>query len=131
MHSRKRKQSIRCINLFIWNYLQTNKKGINEEETGSVKKKKRLTFPMHPTHSIPSIKTTKVTQRALTSPTNPSLDWDFIVDIFTSFAENIEKRIEDIIEKEMVKVEKVEKIQTMKKIMMKKNNKNNNNSRLF
>ena len=29
--------------------------------------------------------------------------------MFTSFAENIDKRIEDIIEKKMVKVEKVEK----------------------
>jgi hypothetical protein len=83
---------------------------INEEETGSDTKKKKLTSPMHPTHSIPSIKTTKVSQRVLTSPINPPFDWDFIVDMFTSFAENIDKRIEDIIEKKMVKVEKVEKI---------------------
>jgi hypothetical protein len=69
------------------------KNRIQQEDIGSEMKRKRLSSPMNPTHSIPATKATVGSQQVGTLATNPPFDRDFLLSMFKDFAADIDKKI--------------------------------------
>jgi hypothetical protein len=91
------------------------RKEVYMEDLVKSEKRKKNISPMHLTSSISATKVAVAPQTILPTPTNPTpIDKDFLMDMFATYKNTMNKKIEDIIEKKLVKMDKKEKIQQEK-----------------